>query len=209
MSSSRTQTASVSTLLAAFAEKRTSALGIRLGAVLFVTTLTAAAAQVSLPLPFTPVPFTLQPMIVLLGGAALGSRLGLTSQILYLAAGIAGLPVFAASPLLPPGAARLLGPTAGYLLSYPLAAFVTGYLAERGLDRRYSTAVVAMAAGLAVVFAAGVAWLAWFLPTSAGLRSAAAAGLTPFLPADVLKVLLAAAVLPSVWRLTGLGRSKP
>src|SRR5437764_9003575 len=101
----------------------------RIAAVLFITVLTAIAAQVSVPLPFTPVPFTLQPMIVLLGGAALGARLGATSQFAYLALGIAGLPVFAASATLPPGAARLLGPTGGYLISYPIAAFVVGKLA--------------------------------------------------------------------------------
>jgi len=121
-------------------------------AVLFVTVLTIVAAQVSIPLPFTPVPFTLQPMVVLLGGAALGSRLGMTSQVLYLALGIAGLPVFAASPILPQGFARLLGPTGGYLMSYPIAAFVAGYLAERGFDRRYATSVLAMFAGLAIIF---------------------------------------------------------
>src|SRR4029077_14994245 len=107
----------------------------RAGAVAFMIVLTAAAAQISIPLPFTPVPFTLQPMVVLVGGAVLGSRLGMTSQLLYLALGIAGVPLFAASPVLPQGAARLLGPTGGYLLSYPAAAFVTGWLAERGFDR--------------------------------------------------------------------------
>ena len=71
----------------------------------------------------------------------------MTSQVLYLALGIAGLPVFAASPMLPQGAARLLGPTGGYLLSYPFAAFVAGWLAERGFDRRYATSFVAMLAG--------------------------------------------------------------
>ena len=86
--------------------------------------LTAAASQISVPLPFTPVPFTLQPMIVLLGGAVLGPRLGLAAQCLYLAAGLAGLPVFAFSPELPQGPARLIGPTGGYLMAYPLAAFV-------------------------------------------------------------------------------------
>src|SRR5437773_6777101 len=100
----------------------------RTGAVVFVAALTGAAAQISVPLPFTPVPFTLQPMIVLIGGAVLGARLGMTSQVLYLAAGIAGLPVFAASPILPQGVARLLGPTGGYLLAYPLAAFISGRL---------------------------------------------------------------------------------
>ena len=115
-----------------------------IASVLFITALTAAAAQISVPLPFTTVPLTLQPMVVLVGGLALGSRLGAASQMLYLAAGIAGLPVFAASATLPPGALRLLGPTGGYLMAYPLAAFVAGYLAERGFDRRYLTSVLAM-----------------------------------------------------------------
>src|SRR6186997_1580179 len=96
----------------------------RIGAVVFITALTAVAAQISVPLPFTPVPFTFQPMVVLVGAAALGSRLGMVSQIVYLGLGMAGLPMFAASPALPQGAARLLGPTGGYLMAYPLAAFV-------------------------------------------------------------------------------------
>src|SRR4029450_4406651 len=102
----------------------------RIGAVLFITALTAVAAQISIPLPFTPVPFTFQPMVVLVGAAALGARLGMASQIIYLALGVAGLPVFAASPALPPGIARLFGPTGGYLMVYPIAAFITGWLAE-------------------------------------------------------------------------------
>jgi biotin transport system substrate-specific component len=175
----------------------------RAAAVLFVTALTAAAAQVSMPLPFTPVPFTFQPMVVLLGGAALGARLGMTSQILYLALGIAGLPVFAASATLPPGAARLLGPTGGYLMSYPFAAFVAGYLAERGFDRRYITAVIAMAAGLAVVFVCGVVWLAFVVHPSRGLGGALAAGFFPFVVPDLLKLLVAAGVMPGLWWLAG------
>jgi biotin transport system substrate-specific component len=129
----------------------------------------------------------------------LGSRLGASAQVLYLAAGIAGLPVFAASPVLPQGIARLLGPTGGYLMSYPFAAFVAGYLAERRFDRRYLTSVVAMGAGLAIVFAFGISWIAWGAPHS-GLSVALASGLYPFLPADVLKVFAAAAVLPAAWR---------
>src|SRR5919112_1931466 len=120
------------TLLTAIASGGEMRTAIRVASVLLFTALTAAAAQVSIPLPFTPVPFTLQPMIVLLGGAALGSRLGMSAQVLYLLAGAAGLPVFAASPVLPQGVLRLLGPTGGFLLSYPFAAFVTGALAERG-----------------------------------------------------------------------------
>jgi biotin transport system substrate-specific component len=100
------------------------------------------------------------------------------------------------------GIARLLGPTGGYLMSYPLAAVVTGALAARGLDRRYFTSVIAMTAGLAIVFACGVAWIAWG-PSSAGIGRAIAAGLVPFLPADLLKIVLAAAVLPSAWRFVG------
>ena len=174
---------------------------IRAAAVLLVAALTAAAAQISIPLPFTPVPFTLQPMVVLLGGAALGSRLGMASQIVYLLAGIAGLPVFAASPVLPQGVWRLLGPTGGYLMSYPIAAFVAGWLAERRFDRRYITSVVAMGAGLAIVFACGVVWLAAFArPAAAGLDVALRTGLYPFVLVDVLKILVAAAVLPGVWK---------
>jgi biotin transport system substrate-specific component len=143
-------------------------------------------------------------MIVLLGGAALGSRLGMSSQILYLAAGIAGLPVFAASPVLPQGALRLLGPTGGYLMAYPLAAFVAGFLAERGFDRRYFTSVLAMGAGLAVVFAFGVAWLAFAAqPAPAGLDAALRTGFYPFVPADIVKLCVAAAVMPVVWVMTG------
>jgi biotin transport system substrate-specific component len=175
----------------------------RAGAVVFVTVLTAIAAQVSIPLPFTPVPFTFQPMIVLLGGAALGARLGLTSQFLYLALGIAGLPVFAASATLPPGVARLLGPTGGYLMSYPFAAFVAGWLAESGFDRRYVTSVIAMAAGLAVIFAGGVLWLAFVVQPSHGLAGALAAGFIPFVLPDLLKLLAAAGVMPGLWWVTG------
>lgn len=192
------------TLLTTFAGDARMSTGIRVGAVVLLTALTAAAAQVSVRLPFTPVPFTLTPMVVLLGGAALGSRLGMSSQILYLAAGIAGLPVFAVSDVLPPGPLRLLGPTGGYLLSYPIAAFLTGWLAERGFDRRYVTSVIAMAAGLVVIFTCGVAWLAWFAqPVAVGLNAAMATGLIPFLPADIVKLFVAAAILPSVWHLTG------
>ena len=175
----------------------------RLLAMLLVTALTAVAAQVSVPLPFTPVPFTLQPMVVLIGGAALGARLGMASQVLYLALGMAGFPVFAVSPL-PQGILRLLGPTGGYLMSYPFAAFLTGALAERGFDRNYRTSVLAMAAGLAVIFAFGVAWLAWFTrPVPAGLDGALRTGLYPFIPADLVKICLAAGVMPSIWALLG------
>ena len=187
------------TLLQAVAAGADLSVAVRAAAVLFATVLTIVAAQVSIPLPFTPVPFTLQPMVVLLAGAALGPRLGFMSQVCYLALGLAGLPVFAASPVLPQGFARLLGPTGGYLMSYPIAAFVAGYLAQRGFDRRYLTSVLAMAAGLAIVFTFGVSWLAFGAP-HVGLSSAVATGLVPFIPADIIKILIAATILPSAWR---------
>jgi biotin transport system substrate-specific component len=192
------------TLLTAISGRTDLTVGLRIAGVCFMTILTAIAAQVSIPLPFTPVPLTLQPMVVLLGGAALGARLGMTSQVLYLIAGIAGLPVFAASPALPPGILRLLGPTGGFLMAYPFAAFLTGWLAERGFDRRYVTSVVAMAAGLALIFACGIVWLAWFAGANpVGLSAALSLGLYPFIGVDVVKVLLAAAVLPSTWWFLG------
>ena len=182
--------------------------GIRVAAVVFMAALTAAAAQVSAPLPFTQVPFTFQPMVVLLGGLVLGSRLGFASQALYLMAGIAGLPVFAASAILPPGALRLSGPTGGYLMAYPLAAFLVGYLAERGFDRRYLTSLLAMLAGLGVVYACGVAWLGLFAggspqATPIGLQAALMSGVYPFVVADLVKLVAAAAILPGFWKLFG------
>ena len=107
---------------------------------------------------------------------------------------------WAASPILPQGVARLLGPTGGYLMSYPFAAFVAGYLAQRGFDRRYLTSVLAMAAGLAIVFTFGVAWLAFGAP-HVGVSAAVASGLVPFIPADIIKILIAATILPSAWRI--------
>jgi biotin transport system substrate-specific component len=174
---------------------------IRVASLLFLTALTAAAAQVSIHIPFTPVPLTLQPMIVLVGSAALGARLGALSQILYLLLGVLGFPVFAASPILPQGAGRLLGPTGGYLMAYPAAAFVTGWLAKRGFDRRYLSSVVAMLAGLCMLFVGGVAWLAYGARGGAvGLEAALSTGLYPFLLPDLAKVCIAGAILPAVWR---------
>src|ERR1051325_6702335 len=98
------------------ADSRGLLIAERAGAVAFVAALTAAAAQISVPLPFTPVPFTFQPMVVLLGAMALGSRLGMTSQCLYLALGVAGLQVFAASPILPQGVGRLIDPSGDHLM---------------------------------------------------------------------------------------------
>ena len=162
---------------------------------------TALSAQFTLPMPFTPVPFTFGPMAVLLVGATLGSRLGALSQVLYVAAGALGLSMFAPSATLPNGFLRLVGPTGGYLLAYPLAAFVTGLLAELGWDRRYVTSVLAMLAGLAVIYAGGVSWLA--VAYTHSLPAAVSAGVTAFIVADVAKVIVAALALPAAWHFAG------
>ena len=157
--------------------------------------LTALAAQVVIPLPWTPVPITGQTFAVMLTGALLGSRLGALAMLAYLLEGAAGLPFFAAGGA---GLGRLLfSPTSGYLLAYPAAAFLVGLLAERGWDRRWLTAAAAMSLGSAVILLGGWAWLTRFV----GPAAAWATGVAPFLVGDVVKIALAAAVLPTGWAL--------
>ena len=172
---------------------------LRVASVAFALALTAAAAQFTLPLPFTAVPLVLTPMAVLLVGTALGSRLGAASQIAYLMAGMVGLQVFAPSAVLPPGAARLLGPTGGYLMAYPVAAFLTGYLAERGWDRRYLTSALAMLAGLLVIHTSGALW--YTATVTHSIRVTLATTVAPFAALDIAKVLITAAILPAAWKL--------
>jgi len=194
------------TFLAHAAAGTSSAGALRVGASVFAVALTAAAAQITAPLPFTAVPLVLTPLAVMLTGAALGSRLGFATQIAYLAAGMVGLPVFAPSLTLPPGALRLLGPTGGYLMAYPLAAFAAGWLAERGWDRRYLTSAAAMLGGLSIIFAGGILWLrvAGFAPSFA---AAIATGMLPHIAFDLVKVLAAAMILPQAWRIVGRRQS--
>jgi biotin transport system substrate-specific component len=166
----------------------------QLAVVAFVTFATAASGQLAIPLAVTPVPFTLQPLVVLFAGAALGARLGAASQALFLTLGLAGLPVFAASPILPQGGARLLGPTGGYLLAFPLAAFIVGYFVDRGWLQHAVLAAVAFTAGLTTIYVAGIAGL--MLTTGAPLVVAAAQGAGVFFVADLLKAIAAAALVP-------------
>lgn len=165
--------------------------------------LVALSAQLSLPLPFSPVPVTGQTFAVLLLGAVLGARRSAAALVLYLAEGAAGLPVFAPTGL--PGAARLVGPTAGYLLAFPLAALLVGWLVERSSRRGVLRWLVAGLAGEAVILTAGVAWLAAVV----GWRDAVAAGLVPFLPGEAFKVALVAACLPASWWALERGRARP
>ena len=163
--------------------------------VLGFSLLTALAAQVVVPLPWTPVPLTGQTFAVLLTGALLGPRLGALAMAAYLAEGAAGLPFFRGGA---GGRAHLAGPTAGYLFAFPAAAFVTGLLAERGWDRRYLPAAAAMALGSLVILAGGWAWLA--LTFGSG-GEAFRLGVAPFLAGDLVKIALAAAALPAGWSL--------
>lgn len=152
------------------------------------------AAQVAVPLPFTPVPLTLQTLAVLLAGAALGSRRGALAVLLLIAEGAAGLPVFSGWRA---GLPHLLGPTGGYLLGFVAAAYVTGLLAERGWDRRPLTAAAAMVVGNVVIYIVGICWLAAFV----GARRVLALGVFPFLAGDLVKVAAGTALLPLAWRL--------
>jgi len=178
--------------LADFVFPRAGALS-NLALIVGASLVTAAAAQIEIRLPWSPVPITGQTFAVLLSGAVLGARRAALAQGLYLAEGAVGLPVFAGGGA---GFAVLAGPTAGYLLAFPLAAAVTGFLAERGWDRRFATMLGAMLLGSTVVFALGLAVLASFLPADRLLS----AGLYPFIPGDIVKATLAALAFPAAWR---------
>ncbi|WP_025036010.1 biotin transporter BioY [Bradyrhizobium sp. DOA9] len=158
------------------------------------TALMALSAKVNLPLPY--VPMTLQTLVVLMIGAAYGWRLGSATMIAYLAEGALGLPVFA-GPV--GGIAPLVGPTAGYLFGFVGAAFVTGWLAERGWDRSVVLLFAAMAAGHVVILAAGFGWLAFGL--GLGAAKAWQVGIVPFIAGSLVKNALGAALMPAARRI--------
>ena len=149
--------------------------------------LVALCARLSVPLPFTPVPLTLSNFGVLIVGLLLGSKRGFAALALYLAQGAAGLPVFAVGA---GGIAQLLGPTGGYLLAYPLAAFIAGWIAERGAGKFGRFLVAALAAEV-VIFAGGLAWLTVL---THGTTQAMSFGLYPFVFAEIIKITAAAGV---------------
>jgi biotin transport system substrate-specific component len=171
-------------------DTRTTALGV----IGFAVAL-AAASQVAIPVPGTPVPMTMQPLVVALAGLWLGPAAGATSMALYLVAGAAGLPVFA--PMGAPGFARLLGPTGGYLWAYPVAALVAGLVSTR--RRTFAFRALAAAAAIAMIHVGGFVQL---LVLTGSAERAIALGATPFLPLDVLKVLAAAALSSKTPRAT-------
>ncbi len=188
---------------------RRAALGTRVLAVVLGAVLVALAAQVSIPLPGTPVPMTLQPMAVLLVGGLLGARLGALSLILYLAMGAAGLPVFTPSPLLLPGIGRLFGQTGGYLLAYPIAAYAVGAIvpplrgAERGSGGEdWARAALGVFLGLVLIHLGGLAQL---LILTGNLSAAARFGTWPFLLGDLIKI---GVLVPVLTKLTPTIRAR-
>jgi biotin transport system substrate-specific component len=162
---------------------------IVIGASLFV----ALCARVSVPLPFTPVPLTMQNLAVLLVGLALGSRRGFAALVLYLVEGASGMPVF--SPVGAGGLVQLFGVTGGFLLAYPFVAALAGWIFERGKGT-FARAVTAASLAEMVLFAGGILWLAAFTHS---LARAAYFGLYGFIFAEVIKIMLAAAIA-SGWR---------
>lgn len=158
--------------------------------------LIALAAQIAIPLPFTPVPLTLQPLAVILVGVTLGATRGAAAATLYLIEGASGLPVFAGGAA---GAVWLAGFTGGYLLSYPFAAWVAGFVSERGWGNTITRAIAGMLLSLALIYLGGWSWLA--ILTDA--RTAFTGGVAPFLLADIVKVALGAALLPKAQRVVG------
>jgi len=149
----------------------------------------AIAAQIAIPIPFSPVPLTLQPLAVILVGAALGSTRGAAAAALYLFEGFSGLPVFAQGH---GGPVWMFAATAGYLYSYPLAAWIAGWMSERGWGNSIVRALAGMTAAMAVIYAGGWSWLA----VLSGPQAAFTLGVAPFVIADAIKIAIGAAILP-------------
>jgi biotin transport system substrate-specific component len=168
----------------------------RAAAVVFGSLLVAVCAHLAVPLWFTPVPVTLQTFAVLLLGLVLSPELAASALGLYLVEGIAGLPVF--SPVGPAGFLHILGPTGGYLLSYPAAAALTGWLRRRTGKGGFTASALAAAAGSVVILISGAAWMAILTHQSPGAVFTLA--IAPFLPGDILKVVAAAAAATGLRR---------
>jgi len=165
------------------------------GGVVFV----ALLAQIRIVLPFTPVPITGQTLGVILIGATYGVRLGFLTLATYVVVGLGGLPVFAGGAA---GLARLFGPTGGYLVAFPLAAALMGWLVQRfGVDRHPLRMAGSMALCSILILGLGSTWLAIVLQTN--MADALAKGAFPFIPGDLVKMTIAALLLPGAWRVVG------
>jgi len=166
----------------------------QVGLVIGFSLLTALSAQIVIPM--WPIPITGQTFAVVLTGALLGSRLGAVTMIIYLIEGAVGLPFFAGGH---GGLLHLMGPSGGYLIAFPAAAFITGAFAEHGWDRKFLSAAAAMAIGSLVIMLSGWMWFSLVMRTSPALTLFNT--VITFIPGDIIKICLAAAVLPSGWKL--------
>lgn len=153
-------------------------------------------AQLAIPLPFSPVPITGQTLAILMIGALMGRRRGSLAVLAYLGEGLAGWPVFAGGRA---GLAHLMGPTGGYLVGFVGAAYLIGWLAERGWARRMWTTLLAMLLGNLIIYVCGLGRLAMLV----GVERAFSLGLYPFIIGDLMKMVLAALLLPAGWKLLG------
>jgi len=172
-------------------ENKTLALVKDILLVLSFTLLTAISAKIKIEI--GPVPITGQTFAVLLSGALLGAKRGALSQIFYLFGGLAGIPWFARGG----GTAYLMSPTFGYIIGFVLAAFLVGFLCERGFDRRIETAILAMLVGNILIYFPGLLWLARFV----GLEKVLSVGFYPFIAGDLIKLFLASLILPFGWKI--------
>jgi len=157
----------------------------------------ALVASAKVQIPAWPIPMTMQTYVILVIAMAYGSRLGLSTVAIYLAVGAAGFPVFAGTPEKGIGLAYMVGPTGGYLVGFFVATWACGWLAAKGWDRTVPKVLAVMTIGHLLILGIGVAWLG----TLVGWRSAVALGFTPFIAATIVKTLLAAATLPTAWKL--------
>ena len=162
-----------------------------------LTALTALSAYISIPLPFTPVPLTLQTFAVLAGAAALGAERAVVAQVLYISLAAAGAPVLAGGG---GGRDEVIGATGGYLLGFVIASYVVGKISAAGASTKISTTALAYVAGSLVIYTLGAPWLAFV--TENTMTWAIANGVVPFLIGDAIKAVAAGAVLPLVWKLT-------
>ncbi len=175
--------------------------------VIVASALMALSARIQIHLPFTPIAITLQTFVLMLVGATLGSWRAAFAMLLYLAEGASGLPVFSAGG----GWLYLLtAPTAGFLWSYPVAAFVVGFLCERGFDRKLLTCACAMLISSLIIYAFGVTWFSFWMylvtgtplhTTQLDLYQGFLKAMLPFIPGDLVKIVAATALLPATWRL--------
>ncbi|MEJ6494361.1 MAG: biotin transporter BioY [Actinomycetes bacterium] len=165
--------------------------------VLGLTGFTALSAQVAIPLPFTPVPLTLQTFAVLAGAAALGAERAVLAQVLYIALAVAGTPVLAGGAS---GREVVVGATGGYLIGFVLASYVVGRISSKGASTKSATTALAFVTGSLVIYTLGAPWLAY--TTGNTITWAVINGVVPFLVGDLIKAVAAGAVLPMAWKLT-------